>query len=141
MKSSAEDSYTMIYSQNIDLSEDERPSDLTEDGFMLDILMDGSEFSDKQIQNDISLENVMDMQSVTNNSDSNNNNQSLYKTPPNSMSILVDNIQAQDNKEQILIELNNIEFLEDLNKTNKEWGPIGSSIRMGYQFKLLNDFK
>ena len=139
-ESSAEDSDTMIDSQNIDLYEDDRASDLTEDGFMLDIPMDGTEFSDKQIQNDISLENAIEMQSTTNSSDSNESNQSMYKTPPNSMSILVDKTQDQKNTEQIFIELNNIKFLEELNKANEEWGPIGSTVSMGCQSKLLNDF-
>ena len=139
-ESSDEDSYTMIDRQNIDLSEDDRASDLTEDEFMMDIPMDTSEFSEKQEENDINLENVMEMQSVTNNSDSNDSNQSLYKTPPNSISHLVENVQTQENKDQNLIGLNNIEFLEDLNRFNEEEGPIGSSIRMGYQSKLLNDF-
>ena len=139
-ESSDEDSYTMIDRQSIDLSEDDRASDLTEDGFRLDIPMDVSEFSEQQEEDDIDLENVMKMQSVTNNSNSNDSNQSSYKTPPNSISYLVENIQTQENKDQILIELNNIKFLEDLNKSNEEWGPIGSSIKMGYQSKLLNDF-
>ena len=139
-ESSDEDSYTMIDRQNIDLSEDDRASDLTEDEFMMDIPTDRSEFSEQQEENDINLENVMEMQSETITSDSNDSNQSLYKTPPNSISHLVENIQTQENKDRILIELNNIEFLEDLNRFNEESGPIGSSIRMGYQSKLLNDF-
>ena len=73
-ESSDEDSYTMIDRQSINLSENDRPSDLTEDGFMLDIPMDVSEFSKQQEEDDINLENVMEMQSVTNNSDSNNSN-------------------------------------------------------------------
>ena len=60
-ESSDEDSYTMIDRQNIDLSEDDRASDLTEDEFMMDIPMDTSEFSEKQEENDINLENVKEM--------------------------------------------------------------------------------
>ena len=139
-ESSDDDSYTIIDRQNIDLSEDDRASDLPEDEFMMDIPRDRSEFSEQQEENDINLENVMEMQSGTSNSDSNDSNQSLYKTPPNSISHLVENIQTQENTDRILIKLNNIDFLEDLNRSNKESGPIGSSIRMGYQSKLLNDF-
>ena len=137
--SSDDESYTMIDNQNIDLPDDDIASDLIEDEFFEDIPIKDIECTDIQIQNDEILNCTIDLQSVTDTSDSNDSNQSMYKTPPNSMSILAEKTIIQEiNK--IPIEINDITFLERLNYANRQWGPIGSSVRMTLQSRHLHDF-
>ena len=129
--SSDDESYTMIDNQNIDLPDDDIASDLIEDEFFEDIPIKDIEYTDIQIQNDEILNCTIDLQSVTDTSGSNDSNQSMYKTPPNSMSILTEKTIVQEINE-IPIGINDITFLERLNNANRQWGPIGSSVRMTY---------
>ena len=127
--SSTEDSSTMIENLSIDLSEDDIASDITEDGFLPDTLTLESRLSEDNLNK--SLESSEDSQPFKENNDSNDSNQSTYRTPLNSFS---------QHHDVIPIQVNNIKFLEDLNKANNKKGPIGSTVRMGFQSKKLNDF-
>ena len=139
--SSTEDSTTMI-----DISEDDIASDLNEDEFDTEAL-------DSRLSDDNLYESLESSENSHN--DSNDSNQS-YITPlnsfsqhqeiipvdlsPENISALLKYTQVAQHQNIIPIQFNNIKFLEDLNKANDEFGTIGSTVRMGFQSKQLNEF-
>ena len=129
----------MIDSQNIDLSDNDMISDMTEEEFSMDNHVLSLQSSEDDLLNNISLESLVNSQPSKTNSDSNDSNQS-FKTPPNSISSLLDESKNSQHKDVIPIEFNNIKFLTDLNKANTKQGPVGSTVRMGFQSKQLNEF-
>ncbi len=137
--SSTKESSTMIDSQNIDLSDNDMISDMTEEEFSMDNHVLSLQSSEDDLLNNISLESLVNSQPSKTNSDSNDSNQS-FKTPPNSISSLLDESKNSQHKDVIPIEFNNIKFLTDLNKANTKQGPVGSTVRMGFQSKQLNEF-
>ena len=137
--SSTKESSTMIDSQNIDLSDNDMISDMTEEESPMDNHALSLQSSEDDLLNNISLESLVNSQPSKTNSDSNDSNQS-FKTPPNSISSLLDESKNSQHKDVIPIEFNNIKFLTDLNKANTKQGPVGSTVRMGFQSKQLNEF-